>query len=78
MRYQGRPLGARVFGRWGRAGPGLPGGSWALLGGGSALTMPRKGVEAVVGAAGAAANSGPCTTLMQAQMARWLNAIKSK
>jgi hypothetical protein len=71
MRYQVRPLGAGVFGRFRR---GLGQGSlwlvWAPRGGNSALTMPRKGVEAVVGVAGAAANAWLCSKLVQVQTAR--------
>jgi hypothetical protein len=71
MRYQVRPRGAGVFGRFRRGlGQGSLGLVWAPRGGDSALTMPRKGVETVVGAAGAAANAGLCSTLMQAQTAR--------
>ena len=71
MRYQLRQRGAGVFGRVRRGlGQGSLGLLWAPRGGDSALTMPRKGVEAVVRAAGAAANTGLCYTLMQAQTAR--------
>ena len=71
MRYQVRQRGAGVFGRFRRGlGQGSLGLVWARGGGDSALTMPRKGVEAVLGAAGAAANDGLCSTLMQAQTSK--------
>ena len=50
-----------------RKGLGLLRGFWALRVGGPALTISRKGVEAVVGSVGAAANAGLCITLTQAQ-----------
>ena len=68
MHYQVRQRGVGVSGRG--LGQGSMGLVWAPQGGDSALTMPRKGVETVLGAAGAAANAGLCSTLMQAQTAR--------
>ena len=79
MRYQVRQRGADVFGRFRRGlGQGSLGLFWAPRGGDFTLTMPRKGVEAVVGAAGASANAGLCSTPMQAQTARRLNAMQGK
>ena len=71
MRYQVRPRGAGFFGRFRRGlGQGSLGFVWSPRGGDFTLTMPSKGVEAVVMAAGASANAGLCSTLMQAQTAR--------
>ena len=44
----------------------MPGWSWVLRVGGSALTMPGMGGEVVVGAGVACCNAVLCTTLMQA------------
>jgi hypothetical protein len=63
-----RETGGAMFGRCSEVRPQpLLGGSWLLRGGGSALTMPGMGCEAVVGDGVAYFNTLLCTTLMQTQ-----------
>ena len=66
-----RETGGAIFGRCSEERPQpLPGWSWVLRGGGSALTIPGMGSEAVVGAGMAYFNALLCTTLMQAHTLR--------